>query len=102
MKISWEIFYQLIENKFCQVGLKCEYVVIVVEVLVYVDVRGIYFYGVVRVEYYVECILKGGINCELEFCFEEIGLCLVILYVDNVVGQVVVKMGMEYVIKIVQ
>lgn len=54
MKISWEIFYQFIENKFYKVGLKCEYVVIVVDVLVYVDVRGIYLYGVVCVEYYVE------------------------------------------------
>lgn len=57
-----------------------------VEVLVYVDVRGIYFYGAVRVEYYAERILKGGINRESEFRFEEIGSCSVILYVDNVVG----------------
>lgn len=36
------------------------------------------------------------------FCIENIGFCMVILYVDNVVGQVVVKMGMEYVIEIVK
>lgn len=74
----------------------------VVDVLVYVDIIGVYFYGVICVEYYCICLNVGGYNLKVIFSIEQILFFVVILDFDDGMGYCVLIKVIDYVISLVR
>lgn len=95
MKISKESLKKLIKTKLCKAGLHSEHADCVADVLVFADARGIHSHGAIRVDYYCERIMKGGINTSPNFVFEKKGPSMGIYFGDNGAGQVAAKNAMD-------
>ena len=70
LRVSRQELKDLITNKLHKAGLTQEHAEGVAEVLVHADIRGIHSHGAMRVEYYAERIVKGGLNTDPSFTFE--------------------------------
>ncbi len=86
MRLTKEDLYKVIKNKFLKAGLNDTDAHNVTEMLVWADARGIHSHGAVRVEYYVERIVKGGINAKADMIFEKTGNATGIYHGDNGLG----------------
>lgn len=95
MIIKKEELFELMRNKFLAAGLNEEDADNTAEILTYSDCRGWHSHGAVRVEYYCERIVKGGINTKPNFEWKETGPCSGILDGDNGIGFTIAKVGME-------
>ena len=100
MNISKTKLHTLISNKLQLAGLHKKDADIMADILAFADGRGIHSHGAVRVEYYSERILKGGITVDYKFDFKKTGPCSAVLDGDNGPGMVAAKVGMEKAIEI--
>jgi len=90
----------LIVNKLRKAGFSEEHAAEIAEVLVYADARGYHSHGAIRVEYYAERAVMGGINTRPQFSFERTGPCTGIFHGDNAAGQVAAKRAMVKAVEI--
>jgi ureidoglycolate dehydrogenase (NAD+) len=100
MKVTKEELRGLIMRKLHKAGLKIDHAKDVADVLVFADARGIHSHGAIRVEYYCERIVKGGINTNPNFTFEKTGPSTAVFDGDNGTGHVAAKKAMEEAITI--
>ena len=84
----------LIVNKLVKAGLSQSHSEVVSESLVYADLRGVHSHGAMRVQYYVERIMHGGVNAQPEFHIEETGPSAMKFNGDEGFGIVVAKDAM--------
>ena len=95
MIVTKEKLKELIQVKLHKAGLSNEHANGVADVLVFADARGVHSHGAIRVEYYCERIIRGGINVNPHFSFEKTGPCSAIFHGDNGAGQVAAKKAMD-------
>lgn len=100
MRVSKEKLKILIKKKLIKAGLNSEHADDVADVLVFADARGIHSHGAIRVEYYAERVMHGGINISPNFTMKQTGPGTAIFNGDNAAGQVVAKKAMIEAIKI--
>lgn len=86
MRVSKEQLFEIINKKFIKAGLNVIDSKNVSDMLVWADSRGVHSHGAVRVEYYVERIVKGGINKEAKMYFEKTGNATGVYHGDNGLG----------------
>lgn len=99
MRVTKGKLKSLMRNKLQQAGLNEEHADITADVLAFADERGIHSHGAMRVEYYAERILKGGVNRNPDFQLQKTGPCTAIFHGDNGPGQVAAKYAMDEAIK---
>ncbi|CAK9885263.1 MAG: Ureidoglycolate dehydrogenase (NAD(+)) [Candidatus Erwinia impunctatus] len=102
MKIDKMTLHGLIARKLSRAGLKKDDAIIMADVLLFAESRGIASHGAVRVEYYAERIFKGGMSRDPDSVFEKTGPCSAILHGDNGPGMVLAKQAMEHAITMAQ
>lgn len=90
---------QLIKKKLESAGLLSEQAAEVAKHLVYADCHAIHSHGAVRVDYYAERIVNGGVTKEPNVHFEKTGESTGIFHADNGVGQYVANLALEPAIK---
>ncbi|MBM6615226.1 ureidoglycolate dehydrogenase [Desemzia sp. RIT804] len=95
MRITEEELFQLMETKFLKAGLNKRDAHYMSDVLTFADARGIHSHGAVRVEYYVERIVKKGITREPHFEFTKNSSSVGIFEADNGSGQAAAALAME-------
>lgn len=95
MRVTEETLFQLIENKFLKAGLNRRDAKYMSDVLTFADARGIHSHGAVRVEYYVERIIKGGITNEPIFKFNKLTDSVGLFEADNGSGHAAAALAME-------
>ena len=95
MKVYKRKLKSLIKSKLFKAGLPDKYANDVADVLVYADSRGINSHGAIRVEYYAERIVKGGINKNPDFSFEQKSDSTGVFFGDNGPGHVAAKKAMD-------
>lgn len=100
MKLDSKELYQLIYDKFEAAGVSRIDNEIASEILTWADRRGIHSHGAVRMEYYIERIMKGGINKEAKMTFEKTGSAAGILHGENGFGFRAAKLGIDEAIKL--
>lgn len=86
MRLNKEQLFDIMNKKFTAAGLNEKDAKNISDMLVWADGRGIHSHGAVRVEYYVERIVKGGINKDAAMKFERIGNATGIMHGDNGLG----------------
>ncbi len=86
MRLTKEALYDIINAKFIKAGLNETDAHNVTTMLVWADARGIHSHGAVRVEYYVERIVKGGINKDAKMHFEKTGGSTGVYHAENGLG----------------
>lgn len=99
MKVTKDELKSLIRNKLGSAGLSLEHAEDVADVLAFADAKGAHSHGAIRVEYYAERIMRGGINTDPTFEFEKTGPSTGIFHGDNATGHVAAKRAMEEAIK---
>ncbi len=72
----------------------------VARILAFADLRGTHSHGVLRVEHYVERIIKGGINLEPDLSVKEIRPVVGLIDADGGMGHIAAKMATEKAIEI--
>lgn len=95
MRVTPEKLHDLIKTKFMKAGLSEDHANTTTDILVWSDLKGIHSHGAVRVEYYSERIVKGGINTKPDIKIEQVAPSLVMIDGDNGVGFEIAKQGME-------
>lgn len=86
MRVQKEELKELFRQKFLKAGLNEKDAENISEMLAWADGRGIHSHGAVRVEYYVERIMKGGINTNPDSKFVQTGPGTAILEGNNGLG----------------
>lgn len=86
MRVTRDQLFELMKKKFVKAGLNDKDATNISTMLSWADARGIHSHGAVRVEYYVERIVKGGINVDSEMKFERTGNATGILHGENGLG----------------
>jgi len=61
-----DVLKKLVVKRLREVGMSEQDAVVVADVLVYADLRGVYSHGVMRVEHYTGRIRSGGMNLKPE------------------------------------
>jgi ureidoglycolate dehydrogenase (NAD+) len=95
MIVKKEKLHDLIKNKLHKAGMSVEQADDVADVLVFADARGVHSHGAIRVEYYCERILRGGINTKPVFTIEKTGPSTAVFDGDNGTGHVAAKQAMK-------
>ncbi|WP_313479989.1 ureidoglycolate dehydrogenase [Microbacterium sp.] len=95
MRVAESELRALIAKKLERAGLTPEHADIVADVLAYADARGIHSHGAMRTEYYVERIVKGGMNTKPDFRLERTGPSSGIFHGDNASGHVAASAAMR-------
>lgn len=83
------------QSKLQAAGLSEEHALMAAEVLTWSHERGYYSHGAVRVEYYSERIVKGGITVCPKFEWKETGPCSAIFEGDNGCGYAAAVLATE-------
>lgn len=86
--------HELIKKKLEKAGLYSNQAEEVAKHLVFADSCGIHSHGAVRVDYYAERIVKGGVTKEPRVHFERTGASTGIFYGDNGIGQYVANLAL--------
>lgn len=86
MRLNKEELFNVMNKKFLKAGLKPTDAKNISDMLVWADGRGVHSHGAVRVEYYVERIVKGGITVDANMKFEKTGPSSGIYHADNGLG----------------
>lgn len=95
MRVTKKELYELMKNKLMKAGLQEDAAADVSDVLTFADHRGIHSHGAVRVEYYAERIVKGGINAHPNYEFEKTGPSSAVFHGDNGPGHQAAKQAMD-------
>lgn len=97
--VSMRELYEASLKKLISAGVSKEQAIIISEVLLYADVRGIHSHGVLRVEHYVNRIKAGGINLNADFPIKIIKPSFALMDAEGGFGHVSTKIAMEWAIK---
>lgn len=100
MRLTHEELHTLMYNKFTKAGLNEKDANNISDMLTWADARGIHSHGAVRVEYYVERIVKGGINVDAEMTFDKTGNASGIYQGKNGLGFTAALEAMDEAIKL--
>ncbi|MTD30664.1 ureidoglycolate dehydrogenase [Planomicrobium sp. YIM 101495] len=95
MNVTKDELMNLIQAKLTKAGLSGEHASVVADVLAFADAKGAHSHGAIRVEYYAERIVKGGINANPNFKFEKTGPSTAVFHGDNATGHVAAKQAMD-------
>lgn len=90
-----DILKQLCIHKLTEARLNREHALVVADVLVHANLRGVDSHGVMRMEHYIRRLTAGGINPNAEIKIEETGSVTAIVDGDDGFGHAVAKAGME-------
>ncbi|WP_026961460.1 ureidoglycolate dehydrogenase [Alicyclobacillus herbarius] len=85
----------MVVRKLTSAGLPREHALVVADVLVHADLRGVHSHGVLRTEHYVKRIRQGGVNPEPDFTFRPTGTVAGVFDGDDGMGHVVMKEAMN-------
>ncbi|MDC3412058.1 ureidoglycolate dehydrogenase [Aquibacillus sp. 3ASR75-11] len=85
----------LVVKKLTEANVSEKHAVIVADVLVHADARGVSSHGVLRTEHYVKRMNEGGMNRNPQFKVEDKGKSAVLFDGDNGMGHVITKHAME-------
>lgn len=94
VKVMPEKLHHLMKTKLHKAGLKEEQAEEVAKHLVYADANGVHSHGAVRVDYYAERIVKGGVTIEPKVRFEKTGPSSAIFHGDNGQGHYVANLAL--------
>ena len=86
---------KLIFNKLTRAGLSSEHASVVSDSLVHADLRGVHSHGAMRVQYYVERLMAGGININPVLKCEHTGPSAIQFYGDEGFGTVVAQKALD-------
>lgn len=100
MRLTRDELFQIMKTKFTKAGLNEKDATNISNMLTWADARGVHSHGAVRVEYYVERIVKGGINVNSEMKFEKTGNATGILHGENGLGFTAAMEAMKEAIEI--
>lgn len=95
VNIKEDRLHELMKNKFMLAGMPEDQAEETANHLVYANMVGVHSHGAVRVEYYSERILKGGVNLDPDLSFEKTGPSTAIFHGDNGQGHYVVNEALE-------
>lgn len=100
MRLTREELHALMHKKFIKAGLNEKDAKNISDMLSWADARGIHSHGAVRVEYYVERIVKKGINADANMTFDRTGTSTGIFHAENGLGFTAALESMDEAIKI--
>lgn len=100
MRLTRNELYELMNKKFLAAGLNANDAKNVSDMLTWADGRGVHSHGAVRVEYYIERIVKGGINKDAQMKFEKTSNAAGIYHADNGLGFTAALNAMDEAIEI--
>lgn len=102
MKLQRSELKKLMKQKLMKAGLREEHAEITAEILTWSSERGYHSHGEVRMEYYCERIVKGGITVDPHFEWKKTGPCSAIFEGDNGSGYAAATYAMEKAIELAQ
>ncbi|SEP85014.1 ureidoglycolate dehydrogenase (NAD+) [Virgibacillus subterraneus] len=85
----------LVVNKLTEANVSKEHALVVADVLVHADSRGVSSHGVLRTEHYVKRMNEGGMNPNPDFNVEDRGKTAALFDGDNGMGHVITKEAMD-------
>jgi ureidoglycolate dehydrogenase (NAD+) len=90
-----DVLKTLATKRLCEAGMPKEQAVVVADVLVYADLRGVYSHGVMRVEHYAARIRAGGMNLRPEFRLERLKPAIGLVDAQGAAGHVMMAYATE-------
>ncbi len=99
MRVQEADLHDLARRRFAAAGLSEEHAGMVADVLVFADAYGVHSHGVMRTEYYVQRISRGGINARPQLSLEQTGPSTATFHGDNGAGHVAARLAMDEAIR---
>ncbi|PLS17710.1 ureidoglycolate dehydrogenase [Bacillus sp. M6-12] len=100
--VNHEELKGLVVKKLTNAGLREDNAIVVADVLVHADLRGVSSHGVLRTEHYVKRLNEGGLNPDPKFSVKETGPSSAIFDGDDGLGHVIAKEAMDYAISLAE